>query len=107
MYNTRFDARKNQERVEIEEKTCTTCNTLLKICNFEKKTDSKDGYNNDCKKCKSDKVKNIRKIEKQAPEFKTCNQCNKELSIDNFWNNKSNKDGKDNKCTTCHKNNKK
>jgi hypothetical protein len=104
MYKNRFETRKDKSiDTKLIEKICKDCNVLLDISNFSKKTDSKDGYNFNCKSCISKKIKQKSQVVKEVPESKCCNMCNKDLPITRFWNCKSNNDGKNNRCSDCCK----
>ena len=60
-----YKEKRTKRKVTILQKKCTDCNLDLNISNFTKNPLGKDGFNNICKLCKSNKDKVYRKENKE------------------------------------------
>ena len=105
----------------MENKKCKVCDNIKNINDFSVARENKDGFNNVCKKCKSeyakiyrinnkDKINNRRKELYNKPlqpknyikiNNKTCSICLKTKSIIDFNKNKYKKDGHRPECKIC------
>lgn len=100
-------------------KKCGTCNNNLDDSFFYKRTASKDGLANVCKKCANDYCKNwslvnkdkasvyydnMKKREKIVVNKKTCVYCKEERDTSFFTPCKTSRDGFRAKCKTCRNN---
>jgi hypothetical protein len=101
----------------VVSKVCTACETELPISDFAPRKQSKDGYRNQCRRCRTTKHREWRESEhgaalieswKASRQFspkmegtKVCSQCNKEKPITEFWKHKRYPDGRLPYCSDC------
>lgn len=85
-------------------KICKKCNKELKITEFIKNKNCKDGYEGTCKNCKNkirqEKYKTLQYIIPKKVK-KTCKRCNRLLSYSEFAKDLKSKDCHRNICKTC------
>ena len=88
-------------------KTCHKCGQIKSVDEFPIRTDSPDGYRNECKICKSEYLKNYHKnppTKEIVPEgMKRCPGCERIKSIGEFGKKRSRKDGLQCYCKACKK----
>jgi hypothetical protein len=90
--------------IQVESKTCVSCNTEKHYTEFHKSSFNKDGLYSYCKTCDSKKSKKRRKkyqtIKIEIKE-KTCISCNQIKKIEDFPKHKGTKYGYRSNCRDC------
>lgn len=87
----------------METKKCNKCGEEKELTEFYKRPGSKDGYRNDCKKCKNFSLREIEKNKTISNGTKKCILCDIEKPIDNFYKREKSTDGYRNDCIDCFK----
>jgi hypothetical protein len=84
----------------METKLCKACLEEKELCEFNKKSENKDGYSNKCRVCTKNKVEIP--TDKIEEGFKKCTYCKVILPIDCFYKNKALKCGLTSDCKNCN-----
>jgi hypothetical protein len=91
--------------MQTEIKTCTKCLLNLPIISFYKDSSNKNGFHSQCKLCKNNQTKLMRKNRIinniDIPYFKVCARCKTEKKYIHFTCLKSSKDGLATYCKEC------
>lgn len=87
---------------ELGEKICNKCCVKKTLDNFHKDKTKSDGYNNNCKKCRSTKKEEPDEpVEKEEIKDKICSKCKVTKTVDNFY---KRGDGYRAECKACRPN---
>jgi very-short-patch-repair endonuclease/prophage antirepressor-like protein len=96
--------RKNEPKIKVDFKKCSTCTEEFPASNFFKNNMTKDGLDGQCKICKMKRVRKCKELKEiKIPDRKICNRCNVEKDSSSFYKNKNGKDGLWNFCKECDK----
>ena len=101
-----------EQTPDVVTKVCNRCHRMLPITAFNRKSNTKDGYQFQCKECQAEMARQLyqKRKEEQAkavsvPETKTCRQCGRELPVSMFGNAPKNQHGLKSYCRDCENEN--
>lgn len=100
------------EKPDVATKVCNRCHRELPVSSFSRKSDTKDGYQFQCKDCQAEmarqlywKRKEEQAKEKEPTQTKICRQCGRELPVSMFGKAPKNGDGLKSYCRECENEN--